>query len=612
MYIIGYNASIVKHTLNSLKKALTCFLAMSMLFNPSFALLAFAQQISSSISPINEDNFVSGDVTVSANITDTQAPITSVTFTMFDYYEENDQSCSGEQGGDDGSNWACQIDTNELDDSNDELYDLAIDYEDEEGNSNTAYHSDNNDYFDIDNSPPQDPHVTSSSHSENTASQDNTIYLSLESADDSGSGVDGFSYSFTHESEDLPDEEKDIEEDVEAITSDELEDGSWYFHLRTRDNIGNWTSTVHLGPFIIDTTPPDAPTASPVPGDYTNSQEVALSSSDDISGVSSIYYTLDDTDPSNENGTLYENPIAIEKSTNIRAIAYDHAGNSSSISLLSYGIAPVISLETTTSTSSSSVTITWTTDDPSTSRVIYDTVSHPNLGSAPNYGYANSTEESDTSPKVTSHSVTLNGLSQGTTYYYRTISKGSPEAVGGEKSLTTSGSSSTSTAGGSSNTGTASAPSCDDQKPASAPTLLTAKALENSVSLTWAQGLEPVSYYLVAYGLTPGTLQFGNPDIGGKETTSFTVESLSGGTTYYFRVRAGNGCMPGDYSNELAATPFGGFVENLVAEGFSQDVLGTIPTNPKSTTSKTSTNPFQSLGDILAFIFSFIAGLFAK
>jgi hypothetical protein len=37
-------------------------------------------------------------------------------------------------------------------------------------------------------------------------------------------------------------------------------DGLWYFHMRTRDNAGNWSETVHAGPYGIDTQPPAAPT----------------------------------------------------------------------------------------------------------------------------------------------------------------------------------------------------------------------------------------------------------------------------------------------------------------------------------------------------------------
>ncbi len=72
---------------------------------------------------------------------------------------------------------------------------------------------------------------------------------------------------------------------------------------------------------------------------------------------------------------------------------------------------------------STSAVISWTTNLPSTSRVIYDTTSHSSIGDAPNYGYANSTGTQDTSPKVTSHQVTVSGLSPSTTYYFRVISE---------------------------------------------------------------------------------------------------------------------------------------------------------------------------------------------
>jgi len=77
-----------------------------------------------------------------------------------------------------------------------------------------------------------------------------------------------------------------------------------------------------------------------------------------------------------------------------------------------------------------SLTVTWQTDHPATSRVVYDTVPHTTLGLPPNYGYANSTAEDST--LTTSHSVTITGLAPNTTYYFRTVSHGSPEAVSGE------------------------------------------------------------------------------------------------------------------------------------------------------------------------------------
>ncbi len=91
--------------------------------------------------------------------------------------------------------------------------------------------------------------------------------------------------------------------------------------------------------------------------------------------------------------------------------------------------APVITSETASGATTTSITITWDTDHLATSRVIYDTVPHAVLGAPANYGYAFSTLETDTSTKVLHHSVTVTGLTPGTTYYLRAVSHGSPESV---------------------------------------------------------------------------------------------------------------------------------------------------------------------------------------
>lgn len=114
---------------------------------------------------------------------------------------------------------------------------------------------------------------------------------------------------------------------------------------------------------------------------------------------------------------------------------------------------------------------------------------------------------------------------------------------------------------------------CNDSKPGSAPVIISAVAGANSVTLTWTSAGNPVSYYLITYGTEPGAQTYGNPKVGGPETTSYTINGLSGGVTYYFRVRAGNGCMPGDFSEEISATPGGGVTVGP-AQGFAPGVLG--------------------------------------
>ena len=122
------------------------------------------------------------------------------------------------------------------------------------------------------------------------------------------------------------------------------------------------------------------------------------------------------------------------------------ANNATSVNVTVNNLAPVLSNEITPQASTNSITITWTTDHPATSRVIYDTSSHAVLGAAPNYGYPNSTVEDST--LVLNHSVTITGLIAGTTYFFRPVSHGSPEAVGGEVNSATSASGGSGGSGG--------------------------------------------------------------------------------------------------------------------------------------------------------------------
>jgi len=98
----------------------------------------------------------------------------------------------------------------------------------------------------------------------------------------------------------------------------------------------------------------------------------------------------------------------------------DSIATSTNITVASGSTGPVISGIGATNITQTSVTIVWATDVAADSRVIYDTVSHPTLGTAPNYGYANTTTVD--MAKVTSHSVNITGLTPGTKYYFRVIS----------------------------------------------------------------------------------------------------------------------------------------------------------------------------------------------
>lgn len=150
--------------------------------------------------------------------------------------------------------------------------------------------------------------------------------------------------------------------------------------------------------------------------------------------------------------------------------------------------------------------------------------------------------------------------------------------VAAEVPVTTTDNSSgnNSSSSGGSGGGSASAPVCNDAKPGSAPSnLRVVSAGNNEVTLGWDKATGPLTYYLLAYGLTSGQLQFGNPNVGDKETTSYTVKGLSSGVNYFFKVRAGNNCMPGDFSNEVAVRVAGAQLAISGQAGFQEGVLGT-------------------------------------
>jgi RNA polymerase sigma factor (sigma-70 family) len=63
-------------------------------------------------------------------------------------------------------------------------------------------------------------------------------------------GADAYSISWSNGGPAEPDAQKDLGGSAGRATSPALGPGSWWFNLRTEDH-GDWTHTVHVGPFII-------------------------------------------------------------------------------------------------------------------------------------------------------------------------------------------------------------------------------------------------------------------------------------------------------------------------------------------------------------------------
>ena len=110
-----------------------------------------------------------------------------------------------------------------------------------------------------DTTAPTNPTLGSTSHTVNVQSTDPTVDVTWTGASDVGSGVDGFSYEWSTSAGTVPDQTKEAEETANATTSPSLSNGSHWFHLRTRDNAGNWSAAAHLGPFVISRFQPPPP-----------------------------------------------------------------------------------------------------------------------------------------------------------------------------------------------------------------------------------------------------------------------------------------------------------------------------------------------------------------
>jgi len=128
---------------------------------------------------------------------------------------------------------------------------------------------------------------------------------------------------------------------------------------------------------------------------------------------------------------------------------------------------------------------------------------------------------------------------------FSVLSNKDPNTVGGATSSSSSSSSSP---------GNSSSSSCADQAPLSAPNLFRIDRSQRSVKLYFAPAKDPVTYYYIAYGLKDGDERYGASFSQGHSggVLTYTVNQLTPNRQYWFRIRAGNGCMPGPWSKWLS------------------------------------------------------------
>ncbi|TSC95867.1 MAG: FG-GAP repeat-containing protein [Parcubacteria group bacterium Athens1014_10] len=164
--------------------------------------------------------------------------------------------------------------------------------------------------------------------------------------------------------------------------------------------------------------------------------------------------------------------------------------------------APQISNITSTNIGQTSATITWTTDENSTSRVEY--------GTTVSYGYLTILD----SNLVASHSVALSNLQAGAIYHYRVISKdvSNNEKISGDNFFTTI--------------------SADNQAPQISGRAVS-EITQTTVKITWITDEDSSSK--VEYGATANYGSTANTS-GLTKTHSVSLSGLSAGVTYHYAV----------------------------------------------------------------------------
>ena len=151
--------------------------------------------------------------------------------------------------------------------------------------------------------------LKSTSHQVDVWSNDDTVEVQWTPAVDQCSGVDGYSISWDDKPGTLPDDAKDVEEDVTTATSPPLAGGNgFYCHVRGVDNLGNWSDeAAHLGPFLIDVNNPpevaELKSGTHTVSKWTSTQIVKVSwtpaqdSESGLAGYSATWDTSPDTLP---------------------------------------------------------------------------------------------------------------------------------------------------------------------------------------------------------------------------------------------------------------------------------------------------------------------------
>jgi len=177
--------------------------------------------------------------------------------------------------------------------------------------------------------PPEGPIVSSPTHpDQNKWYQDNNPAFSWEKAGD----VTDFSYSLDKNAIGVPDNSS--EGDAATVSYDNLSDGLWYFHVKSK-RAGSWGGPTHF-PVYIDKTSPAKfkPEVEPSKRTSNRSPLISFITTDALSGIDHYEINIVSKDLESESAAFfteqaspYRIPTQELGSYSIIVRAYDRAGN---------------------------------------------------------------------------------------------------------------------------------------------------------------------------------------------------------------------------------------------------------------------------------------------